>query len=136
MFRPINDQVVIKRDEHEGQIGSIIVPDQAKEPLTRGVVLAVGPGAQQPSKLADELAEALGVIDAQTEAAGDEATRAAIGVLMGVESKLRRKAPDVKVGDHVLFGKYTGNAVTVKDDDGVEQDCIITRDEEIYGVIE
>ena len=43
-IRPMNDRVLVRRDPPTEKIGSIIVPDNAKEPLTRGTVLAVGPG--------------------------------------------------------------------------------------------
>jgi len=38
---------------------------------------------------------------------------------------------DVKEGDHVLFGKYAGNEITI---DGVEQ--IIMREDDILAVVE
>lgn len=41
---PLQDRLLVKRDDAESKIGSIIIPDNAKEPVTRGVVLAVGPG--------------------------------------------------------------------------------------------
>jgi co-chaperonin GroES (HSP10) len=146
MLRPLNDFVVVKRDDQEGRIGSIIIPQNAREKLTRGTVMAVGPGVRDPGKLADELAEAMGVIDAGARDsvarglyASEEdvaATRAALGVLMGVEQKLRRRVPSVKVGDHVLFGKYSGNEARIKDENGDEHDCMLMREEEIYGLIE
>jgi len=40
-------------------------------------------------------------------------------------------ALDVKVGDKVLFGKYSGNEVKI---DGCE--CLIMREDEILGVFE
>ena len=41
------------------------------------------------------------------------------------------RAPDVKVGDKILFGKYSGNEVKV---DG--EDLIVMREEDILAVIE
>ncbi len=41
------------------------------------------------------------------------------------------RAVDVKIGDTVLFGQYSGNAVKI---DGEE--VIIMKESEIYGVIE
>ena len=41
------------------------------------------------------------------------------------------RAPDVKVGDKVLFGQYSGSAVKV---DGEE--LLMMREEDIMGVIE
>jgi chaperonin GroES len=43
----------------------------------------------------------------------------------------QRVAPDVKGGDQVLFGKYSGSEVKV---DG--QDVLILREDEILGVLE
>ncbi|MDR1889853.1 MAG: co-chaperone GroES [Zoogloeaceae bacterium] len=40
-------------------------------------------------------------------------------------------APDVKVGDRVLFGKYAGQTVKV---DG--QEVLVAREEDILGVLE
>ncbi|MDP7537223.1 MAG: co-chaperone GroES [Methylococcales bacterium] len=41
------------------------------------------------------------------------------------------RAVDVKVGDRVLFGKYSGNEVKVDGDD-----LIVMREEDIMGVLE
>ena len=38
---------------------------------------------------------------------------------------------DVKVGDHVLFGKYSGTEVKVDDDE-----LLVMREEDIMGVLE
>lgn len=43
-LRPLFDNIVIRRSEAEEKVGSIIVPDAAKEKPVRGEVLAVGPG--------------------------------------------------------------------------------------------
>jgi chaperonin GroES len=42
-----------------------------------------------------------------------------------------RVAPEVKAGDQVLFGKYSGSEVKV---DG--QDVLIVREDEILGIVE
>ena len=45
MIQPRNDRVLIRRiEEPEAKIGSIIVPDVAREKALKGEVLAVGPG--------------------------------------------------------------------------------------------
>jgi chaperonin GroES len=42
------------------------------------------------------------------------------------------RAPlDVKVGDHVLFGKYSGSEITIEG-----EEFLIMREDEILGVIE
>lgn len=47
-FRPLNDNVLIRRLEaEEEQQGSIIIPDTAKEKPQEGQILAVGPGRRQ-----------------------------------------------------------------------------------------
>ena len=42
-----------------------------------------------------------------------------------------RQPPDVKPGDRVLFGKYSGQTVKVKGDE-----LLVMREEDIMGVIE
>ena len=46
-FRPLNDNVLIRRLEAEEQQGGIIIPDTAKEKPQEGQILAVGPGRRQ-----------------------------------------------------------------------------------------
>jgi len=41
------------------------------------------------------------------------------------------QAPEVKVGDKVLYGKYSGNEITTKDG----EDLLIMREEDILAVI-
>ncbi|MCX5700196.1 MAG: co-chaperone GroES [Candidatus Omnitrophica bacterium] len=41
------------------------------------------------------------------------------------------QAPEVKVGDKVLYGKYSGNEITTKDG----EELIIMREEDILGII-
>ena len=44
-LRPLHDRVLVKRlEEQEGKIGSIIVPDTAKEKPQQGEVCGVGAG--------------------------------------------------------------------------------------------
>jgi len=93
-IRPMNDRVIVKRDEADSKTaGGIIIPDNAKEPVTRGVVLFVGPGEQLPHG--------------------------------------GRREPQVKTGDRVIFGKYSGFEF--------EQDNerrMVMREEDLVGVIE
>ena len=42
--RPLQDRVLVRREPEVEQVGSIIIPDMAKEKCLRGEVLAVGPG--------------------------------------------------------------------------------------------
>ncbi len=42
-----------------------------------------------------------------------------------------RKPLDVKVGDHILFGKYSGSEIKIDD-----KEYLIMREDEIYGIFE
>ena len=44
MFKPLQDRIVIKQDEADEKIGSIVVPHEAREKPLEGTVVAVGPG--------------------------------------------------------------------------------------------
>ncbi len=94
-IKPIRDNIVVKRmdDEEEKKIGSIIIPDSAKEkPLTAEVV-AVGSGRTL---------------------------------------KDGKKVPlEVKVGDKVLVGKYSGSEVKLDGDE-----LLILKEDEVLGVVE
>jgi chaperonin GroES len=48
----------------------------------------------------------------------------------GKIEKGKRVPPDVKVGDRILFGKYTGNDILVDD-----QEYLILREEEILAKV-
>jgi chaperonin GroES len=93
-IRPLNDRILVRRDPPtEKTNGGIIIPDNAKEPLTIGTVLAVGPGK--------------------------------------VMKDGRRVEPSLKVGDRIVFGKYSGSEF---EQDG-ERRIFMTEDE-IQGTLE
>lgn len=93
-IKPLADRVLIEAaPEKEEKIGSIFIPDTAKEKPTIGVVVAVGPG-----KTADD------------------------GKLV---------APQVKAGQKVLYGKYSGTEIK---DDGKEY--LIVRESDILAIVE
>jgi chaperonin GroES len=48
-----------------------------------------------------------------------------------LDDKGNRQVPDVKVGDRVLIGKYSGSEIKLDD-----QDLVILREDEILAVIE
>jgi chaperonin GroES len=92
--RPLGDRVIVEVDDSPDTTkGGIIIPENAKEPLTRGVVIAAGPGK---------------VID----------------------GKMREVT--VKVGDRVLFGKYSGSDVDNED----RKPYKIMPEDDLLGVIE
>jgi chaperonin GroES len=47
--------------------------------------------------------------------------------------KGERIPPDVKVGDHILWSKYSGTDLPVQID---EEDYLIIREEEVLGIVE
>ena len=92
--RPLHDRIIVERlEETEQVVGSIIIPDTAKEKPQQGKVIAAGKGKVK-----------------------DDGTIAPM---------------DVKEGDTVLFGKYSGQEIKL---DGVE--FLIMRADEILGVVE
>ncbi len=92
-FRPLHDRVLVRRLEEDEKVGSIIIPDTAKEKPQRGEILAVGPGAR-----------------------GDDNELVPL---------------DVKKGDRVLFGKWSGSEVKI---DG--EDLLIMKESDILGIID
>ena len=93
-IRPLHDRVVVKRiEQQEQKVGSLFVPDSAKEKPQEGEVIAVGKGKR--------------------------------------DDKGEVHALDVKAGDRILFGKYSGSDIKM---DGTEY--LIMREDEILGIIE
>ena len=91
---PIKDNIVVKRlDEEEKKVGSIIIPDSAKEKPLTAEVIAVGSGRTLKDGQKVEL--------------------------------------EVKVGDKVLVGKYSGSEVKL---DGNEY--LILKEDEVLGIVE
>ena len=93
-IRPLHDRVVVKRiEQQEQKVGSLFVPDSAKEKPQEGEVIAAGPGARDES-----------------------------GKLIPLE---------LKAGDRVLFGKWSGTEVKI---DG--EDLLIMKESDVMGVID
>jgi chaperonin GroES len=91
-IKPLGDRVLVKPLEaQEEKVGSLYIPDSAKEKPHEGIVEAVGPGQKQ----------------------GDKTTPL-----------------EVKKGDKVLYGKYSGTEVKF---DG--QEYLIIRESDILAVI-
>ena len=91
-FRPLHDRVVVRRIDEDSKVGSIIIPDTAKEKPQQGEVLAVGPGARNEE-----------------------------GKIVPL---------DVKKGDKILFGKWSGSEVKL---DGEE--LLIMKESDILGIV-
>ena len=93
-IKPIKDNIVVKRIEEsdEKKVGSIIIPDTAKEKPMTAEVIAIGSG--------------------RTLKDG------------------KKVALDVKVGDRVLIGKYSGSEVKL---DGTEY--LILKEDDVLGIV-
>ena len=82
-------------------------------------------------RLEEELKTASGIVIPDTAAEKpDQGEVLAIGKGKGLDDGKGRPL-DVKVGDRVLFGKYSGQTVKVKGDE-----LLVMREEDIMGVIE
>jgi len=93
-IRPIHNRVLVQRDPPtETTKGGIIIPDNAKEKITKGTVIAIGPGKATDSG-------------------------------RFVETTL-------KVGDRIIFGKYSGSEFEEHGDTR-----LFMPEDEILGVIE
>jgi chaperonin GroES len=91
-IKPLGDRVLVRPlNQSEEKIGSLYIPDTAKEKPQEGVVEAVGPGRTEDGKTI---------------------------------------APEVKVGDRVLYGKYSGTEIKK---DGKEM--LIIRENDILAVL-
>jgi chaperonin GroES len=91
-FRPLHDRVLVRRIEEDQKVGSIIIPDTAKEKPQQGEVLAVGSGVRSDDGKVTPL--------------------------------------DVKKGDRILFGKWSGSEVKI---DGEE--LLIMKESDILGIV-
>lgn len=93
-IKPIKDNIVVKRlDDDEKKVGSIIIPDSAKEKPMTAEVIAVGSG--------------------RTLKDG------------------KKVALEVKIGDTVLVGKYSGSEVKLDGDE-----FLILKEDEVLGIVE
>jgi chaperonin GroES len=93
-LRPLHDRILLKRlEEGEVKLGSIIVPDTAKEKPQEGKVIAVGNGK--------------------------------------VNEDGKKIPLDVKAGDRVLFGKYSGSEIKLDD-----EEYLILREDDILGILD
>lgn len=91
-IKPLGDRVVVRPlDQAEEKVGSLYVPDTAKEKPQEGTVEAVGPGRSEAGKTI---------------------------------------APEVKVGDKVLYGKYSGTEIKQNG-----EDMLIIRESDILAIV-
>ena len=93
-IKPIKDNIVVKRiEEKQKKVGTIIIPDSAKEKPMTAEVIAVGSGK--------------------------------------VLENGKKLPLEVKVGDKVLIGKYSGSEIKLDN-----TDYLILKEDEVLGIIE
>ena len=94
-LRPLHDRLIVRRldDVSTQRVGSLVIPDSAREKPQLGTVLAAGLGRST-----------------------DEGARVTM---------------DIKAGDTILFGKYSGQEVRV---DGV--DYLIMKEDDVLAIQE
>lgn len=91
-IKPLGDRVLIRPlDESEEKVGSLYIPDTAKEKPLQGSVEAVGPGRTEDGKTI---------------------------------------APEVKVGDRVLYGKYSGTEIKHEG-----KDYLIVKESDVLAIM-
>ena len=147
-FRPLHDRVVVKRIEAEEKTkGGIIIPDSAKEKPSEGQVVAVGPGGRDEAgklipidikvgdrvlvKRVEEESKTKGGIIIPDTAKEKPQEGEIVAVGSGARDEAGKLVPlDVKAGDRVLFGKWSGTEVKL---DG--QDLLIMKESDIMGII-
>jgi chaperonin GroES len=120
-IRPINDRVTIEKIEAPNRHGQIVIPDSARDPQQLGRVVDVGPGRAAEAPGGYAIVWGADVAD-EAKVTGD--TRCA-------RVEVMRPTMQVKAGDYVLFGKYSG--ATVKLDN---RDVFMLREDEILAVVE
>lgn len=105
-IRPLGERVVVKREKaEEKKFGAIIIPQNAADtdPSFIAEVIAVGPGRELSSKKTSS----------------------------GLATVHKWKVPDVKPGDRVIIGKYSGTEVQIDGEKFVTVMC-----DDLLGVIE
>ncbi|MCB1326969.1 MAG: co-chaperone GroES [Spirochaetales bacterium] len=91
-IKPLADRVLVSPiEENQEKVGSIIIPDTAKEKPQEGKVEAVGPGKKENGHMIE---------------------------------------PTVKVGDRVLYSKYSGTEVKQNG-----QEYLIVRESDILAIL-
>lgn len=101
ILKPVHDRIIVRKDDPETvSKGGIFIPDAAVEKVTRGTVLAVGPG---------KYAEKTGVFIPTTLTVG---TKVLFHPFAGSEMKIENQS---------LYNMPEGDVWAVIEDDPVEE---------------
>jgi chaperonin GroES len=129
-IKPVFDRLTVERIEQADKTasGKLFIPEDAKAPSQIGRVLAVGQGRNYdgPGEVAVYSAVPTAVVP------GPDGTGVVVEYADAIYlAKFRRPAMVVKVGDLVIYGKYSGAEVEV---DGKK--VFILREDEVLGIVE
>src|ERR1041384_751056 len=156
-IRPLHDRILVERLEEKEQMrGGIIIPDTAKEKPQEGKVMAVGNGkvgedgkkipldvkagdrilfgkysGSEVTRVEEQEVRKGGIIipDTAKEKPQEGKVMAVGNGKVGEDGK---KIPlDVKAGDRILFGKYSGSEVKIED-----KEYLILREEDVLAILE
>ena len=146
-FTPLHDRILVRRlEDTETVRGGIIIPDSAKEKPQEGEVISVGKGKSNDEgrvfpldvkagdrvlvkRLEEQETKRGGIII--PDSAKEKPQHAEV-VAVGKGKLLEdgnRAVPDVKAGDKILFGKYSGSDIRIDGDE-----YLVLREDEILGV--
>jgi chaperonin GroES len=123
-IRPVFDRLVVEKIEQADKTrsGLLYIPDEGKSPSQLGRVLEVGHGRNYDGP------GGLKVFPGYSTLPEGSPT---VGVRPSYVVEYQRPAMVVKVGDHVIFGKYSGSEVQL---DGHE--VFILREDEVLAIVE
>lgn len=104
-IKPVHDRILVRIAKAEEKVGSLYVPENAKDRPAKGKVLAVGPGKFDPF----------------ASPFGDVSSTLVV--------TQHRQPMCCSVGDEILFSKYSGSPVPGDDD------LRIIGNEDVFAVI-
>lgn len=106
VVRPTFQNILIRRIEAVKEINGILVPDQAQEKPSEGIIVAMGPDVVTASDLAEFRKHQPGA-----------------------------RSQTFELGDHVVFGRYAGKKVCLDEGTKFEQVFDLVNQNEIDGVL-
>lgn len=114
---PVADRILVERIKEKEKVGSIHIPETAKEPSQVGLVVAVGPG-----RLPDGPTEVCRVKDSGDPGPALETV---------FEDLYRYAKPICESGDKVMFGRFSGVEIKAN-----QTTYFLLRQDEIIAIVE
>jgi len=131
-IRPLENKIMVKPIKPEKVTrGGIIIPDTVKNPPLMGIVMAAGPGRHVENPVSDYCYIALGYIIGCLDLIAEKMGRPGSFPVRPVFPTSFIPNP-VKVGDKVLFHKFSGNEVIDNDNNTVVLMC----SDDVLGILD